>query len=190
MFDQVLTFVYSFFSKNTLLKAIPAFKNFYLLTFIFSEYFYIVNKQITHIVYAHLLLTVMACGYFFLKNLPDQLVTAENKSLTVDDEVTVPLSAQAKAGKDLFQSKCASCHNLKIRLTAPPLQGFEARGPWSDRQKLYDWIKNPASFMEKDRYTASLKNEYGILMTAFPSLKNEEIDNIVAYVNEKAPLER
>ena len=38
--------------------------------------------------------------------------------------------------------------------------------------------------MEKDAYTRKLKAEYGSMMTAFPDLSEENIDCIIAYINE------
>lgn len=37
--------------------------------------------------------------------------------------------------------------------------------------------------MKSDPYTRGLKEMYGSMMTAFPDITNEEIDNIVAYLN-------
>ena len=91
----------------------------------------------------------------------------------------------AQNGQQLFQNNCASCHNPLKKGTGPALKGFTARGPWGDKKNIYDWVHNPAAFMAKDAYTASLKGEYGgIVMQGFPSLTEAEIDAIVKYVNE------
>jgi mono/diheme cytochrome c family protein len=89
----------------------------------------------------------------------------------------------AQDGKTLFQTNCASCHALNKKLTGPALAGLEERGPWADRQKLYAWIRNPAGFAKTEAYAAGLIKEYGVLMTAFPSLTDAEIDAIVTYIN-------
>jgi len=91
------------------------------------------------------------------------------------------LQISAQDGKQLFQSKCAACHG--ILHGEPGLMGFEERGPWQDRNNLYEWIRNPAKFMEKDPYARRLKEQYGSMMRAFPEIKNEEIDAIVDYIN-------
>jgi cytochrome c2 len=87
-------------------------------------------------------------------------------------------------GKGLFQSKCASCHNIFKDMTGPALAGFEERGLRTDRNKLYEWIKNPVSFMKKEPYVQALKKKYGSVMTAFPDITNEDIDAIAMYINE------
>ncbi len=93
----------------------------------------------------------------------------------------------AQDGKALFQTNCASCHAVGKKLTGPALAGLEGRGPWSDRKKLYAWIKNPAGFAKTDAYAANLIKEYnGVLMTGFPGLAEAEIDAIVTYINTEA----
>jgi mono/diheme cytochrome c family protein len=93
----------------------------------------------------------------------------------------------AQDGKALFQTNCASCHALNKKLTGPALAGLEERGPWSDRKKLYAWIRNPAGFAKTDAYAAGLIKEYGVLMTGFNALTDAEIDAIVTYINTPPP---
>ena len=88
----------------------------------------------------------------------------------------------AQDGKALFSANCASCHAINKDLTGPALAGVNERGPWSDKKNLHDWVHNPAGFMAKDAYTQGLKARFGLVMTGFPNLKDEEIDAIIAYV--------
>ncbi|MBA2330612.1 MAG: c-type cytochrome [Flavisolibacter sp.] len=90
-------------------------------------------------------------------------------------------------GKQLFQQNCQTCHALDKKLTGPALRGFTTKGPWTDRQNIYDWIHNPAAFIAKDDYARALKDEYGVVMQAFPQLSNEQIDAIVDYVVAAPP---
>lgn len=96
-------------------------------------------------------------------------------------------SLLAQDGKALFQANCASCHALNKKLTGPALAGLEERGSWADRKKLYAWIRNPAGFAKTDAYAAGLIKEYGVLMTAFPSLSDAEIDAVITYINTPPP---
>lgn len=89
-------------------------------------------------------------------------------------------------GKTLFMSKCASCHQVLKKATGPALAGLEERHNWADHKELKSWINNPAAYMAKDAYTQGLKAEYGSMMTAFPDVSLQDVDNIVAYVNEAA----
>jgi len=88
----------------------------------------------------------------------------------------------AADGKQLFQQNCQTCHALDKELTGPPLRGFMSRGPWGEKQNIYDWVHNPAAFMQKDPYTQGLKAQYGVIMQAFPDLSDAQIDAIVEYV--------
>lgn len=87
-------------------------------------------------------------------------------------------------GKALFLSKCASCHLLPGNSTGPGLCDFESRGPWSERENVYQWIRNPIEFMKNDQYTRELKKDFGeAMMQAFPELTNADIDEIINYIN-------
>jgi len=91
-------------------------------------------------------------------------------------------SLEAQDGKAIYQAKCQQCHKITGESSvAPALAGVLERGPWSDKQKLYDWVHNPPGF--KDPYTDALKKTFGTIMTPFPELSAEEIDAIMAYVN-------
>jgi cytochrome c1 len=144
-----------------------------------------VNKQAGYIASAHLILAgAMAC-YFFISKIPFSSVQEDNIEGRCGTEnlPAISLSAKQQQGKNLFTSKCASCHNLNKDLTGPALGGFKERGPWSDRDKLYQWIRNPEAFMQTDSYTKQLKNRFGSVMAGFPGLTEKEIDALAEYIN-------
>ncbi len=87
------------------------------------------------------------------------------------------------AGKTLFMSKCASCHNVLKKGTGPALAGLEERHKWADHNELLKWINNPAGYMATDPYTQGLKAEYGSMMTAFADITLKNVDDMVAYIN-------
>lgn len=90
---------------------------------------------------------------------------------------------QAQDGKALFNQKCASCHAIDKALVGPALKGVEDR--WDDKAMLYDWVRNSAAVIKKGYPRAvAVYNEYNkVQMTAFPELKNEDIDAILGYIN-------
>ena len=94
-------------------------------------------------------------------------------------------AADTNAGKTLFTNNCATCHNknMKDKLTGPALGGVETR--WASKDKLVAWIRNSQAVIASgDAYAVNLYNEYGkALMTPFPNLKDEEIDNLLAYID-------
>jgi mono/diheme cytochrome c family protein len=88
----------------------------------------------------------------------------------------------AQDGKTLFNTNCASCHQVHKNSTGPALAGVEGR--WETKEKLYSWIRNSAAFLKTgDAYANKLYLEYNkTAMNQFPNLKNEEIDAILKYV--------
>ncbi|MFN5648781.1 MAG: c-type cytochrome, partial [Sphingobacteriales bacterium] len=94
---------------------------------------------------------------------------------------------QAQDGKALFQQKCASCHAINKNLTGPALSGVEDR--WPNKADLYRWIRNSAALIKEGHPRAvEVYNQYNkIQMTAFPELKDADIDAILAYINAPAP---
>ncbi len=91
--------------------------------------------------------------------------------------------AQAQDGKALFNAKCASCHAIDKQLVGPALKGVEDR--WDDKKMLYEWVRNSAAVIKKGYPRAvAVYNEYNkVQMTAFPELKDQDIDVILAYIN-------
>lgn len=144
------------------------------------------NSQVNYIIYAILIL--FAAGSISLAIRKISVATTVEKKeeffCGTESRVASSFSEAAGKGKGLFMSKCASCHNLYKDGTGPSLLGFENRGGWSDRKNLYEWIRNPSTFMKKDSYARSLKEKFGSMMTAFPDLSNEEIDAIAIYIME------
>jgi mono/diheme cytochrome c family protein len=92
-------------------------------------------------------------------------------------------AADVAAGKTLFINNCASCHakDMKTKLTGPALGGAQAR--WGDDKLLYAWIRNSQSQVAAGVPRAvQIYGEYKSIMTAFPGLKDEEIENTLAYI--------
>jgi mono/diheme cytochrome c family protein len=94
-------------------------------------------------------------------------------------------AADMNAGKTLFINNCASCHakSMKDKLTGPALAG--ARERWGDDKALYAWIRNSqASIASGQPRAVQIWSEYKpTVMTAFAGLKDEEIENLLAYID-------
>jgi mono/diheme cytochrome c family protein len=97
--------------------------------------------------------------------------------------LSLSLSLAAQDGKALFNQKCASCHAIDKQLVGPALSGVEGR--WDDKAMLYEWVRNSAAVIKKGYPRAvAVYNEYNkIQMTAFPELKDADIDAILGYIN-------
>jgi mono/diheme cytochrome c family protein len=144
-----------------------------------------VNRQVNYIIYAILLSLSLPVGYYFVEKIVSTEMKhnqqAANEGLPESNAVTVKKNTYL--GKNLFNSKCASCHHVFKNSVGPALMNLEERGPWAIRSMLYEWIKNPNAFMKKNKYTSDLKNTFGSMMQSFPEISNEEIDAIIDYIN-------
>jgi len=96
-------------------------------------------------------------------------------------------SQNIEAGKSLYINACANCHGIKKGITGPALAGLQNRGPWKDHKEILKWINNAAHYMANDRtgYTVSLKNKFGVMMVSFPQLKQNDIDNLMAFIQNE-----
>lgn len=123
-------------------------------------------------------------------------VTAQD-AVASDQEVPAEAADSASggdaiAGKSLFNQNCAACHALNRKMTGPALANVEARlaeEEGLDKEWLYRWIKNNQSLIKSgDAYANKIYAEYNqAAMTAFPTLSNTDIDNILAYTAAPPP---
>ena len=141
------------------------------------------NKQAVYITQAHILLAGLAATFWVVSKISSVDHTDSYRQETVQEKTIDAMSPSALKGKKLFMSKSASCHHPVRDVVGPALMGFQERGPWSDKNKLYSWIRNPEEFMKKDAYTQGLKLKYGSVMQSFPNITTEEIDAIVNYLS-------
>lgn len=86
------------------------------------------------------------------------------------------------AGEQLFKGNCASCHKVHSKLIGPALAGVTDK---YEKEWLYKWIKNSQALIKTgDERAVNIYNEYKqSVMTAFPSLSNQDMDNILGYIN-------
>lgn len=107
-------------------------------------------------------------------------------ALTLTISLTA-FSQDAAKGKEIFNANCAACHKLDAKATGPALRGVEAK---YDKEWLYKWIKNSGELIKSgDAQAIKVFEENNkVAMTAFPQLSNEDIDNILAYTSEPAPV--
>ena len=109
--------------------------------------------------------------------------------LTISTSLTAQEGDPAK-GKTLFNTNCASCHQLDKKMTGPALRNVEARladEQGLDREWLNKWIRNSAGMVKSgDAYANQIYNEYnGTAMTAFPQLSDQDISDILAYTAQE-----
>ena len=95
-----------------------------------------------------------------------------------------PAGGDAAAGKALFNTLCAACHKLDANSIGPPLRNVSDR---RSQEWLYSWIRNSQAMIAAGDPTAvALYEEYNqTAMPPFPQLTDENIENILAYVNQE-----
>ncbi|PJJ76622.1 cytochrome c [Thermoflavifilum aggregans] len=88
-------------------------------------------------------------------------------------------------GQELFQANCSACHRIHEKLIGPPLAGVTKI---RSKQWLYNWIRNSQAVINSgDTAAINLYKEYNqVQMTPFPQLSNEDIDNILAYIDAQS----
>jgi cytochrome c2 len=129
---------------------------------------------------------------FLEKNM--QLFKGEVKgdsTINWTDPKPMPENPQLTAlnkGNMMFQENCASCHSITKDLTGPALGGVLERTGRSrhDLDHLYAFTRNPANIMKYSSYYRCLKSKFGgAMMTSFPSLSDEDLDNIYGYIENE-----
>lgn len=92
-----------------------------------------------------------------------------------------PQPKAEKAGKDIFQINCASCHSMTKKLIGPVLTHVTARHA---REWLIDYINdNQAVRAGGDCYAQKLFEEYNKnMMPRFPDLKGKDMDDLLYYM--------
>ncbi|MGX5687702.1 cytochrome c3 family protein [Arcticibacter tournemirensis] len=91
------------------------------------------------------------------------------------------VKGDANAGSALFKQKCTSCHALNRTVVGPALKGIHER---REEAWLIKWIKNSQALVASGDPTAvKVFNEFNkTVMTPFPELSDDDIRNILAYV--------
>jgi len=140
-------------------------------------------NQRNYIVYAVLLLVVIAGAYLVVQKFSGTKIVEDNSTKVIDYDEPVDAVSQSKAvGKSLFNSRCASCHHYFKDATGPALYGITERGPWSDSIKLYKYIRYPNS-LGLSNYIDSLRKVYGSNHIGFPDLSDIQIKSILEFIN-------
>lgn len=85
-------------------------------------------------------------------------------------------------GKQLFYTRCASCHMVNKELTGPALRGVENR--WPDKAKLFAFIRNSQEVIATDKYAHDLWLQYNqTQMLPHPDLTDAQIRSVLDYIN-------
>ncbi|MGX1023745.1 c-type cytochrome [Psychroflexus sp. MBR-150] len=116
----------------------------------------------------------------------DSTATASAENTDTASSV-VPGGDPAK-GEKLFKSLCAACHKPYERFVGPALNGVVNKYN-GDFEWLYAWIRNNQQLIKSgDSRAVAIYEEYNqTAMNTFPQLSNQDIDDILAYVEQPKP---
>ena len=106
--------------------------------------------------------------------------------LAFSTSVLAQEKGDVKAGEALYKSNCAACHKLDKKGVGPALRNVAEK---YEREWLYKWITNSQGLIKSgDSKAVALFAEYNnSVMTSFPGLSNNDIDNILAYTSLPKP---
>jgi len=104
-------------------------------------------------------------------------------------EELIPMDQTSlKAGENLFQLNCSSCHSFKKNGIGPHLGGItkEQSLAW-----MRSFIKNPIEMIDKgDERALQVFERYKTYMPSFTHLEEKELDNIITFMHQhEAPAE-
>lgn len=122
----------------------------------------------------------------FLAEETDEIISVTTASKTNLSTVPPELLGSVTAGKKLFRTNFATCHNknMKSDMTGPALAGVRERWSAYPESDLYTWIKNSTKLVEAEHpkalevYTKWNK----VAMPSFSNMTEEEVKAILDYV--------
>ena len=110
----------------------------------------------------------------------DVLAYTKGEPVPVAEAEPVEIDPGVELGKQLFKVNCAACHKLEGMLIGPELLGI---GETREREWLIAWIKdNNALVASGDKLAKEVADSNPAVMTPFPQLSDEDIDNILKYL--------
>ncbi|MEQ8810667.1 MAG: cytochrome c, partial [Imperialibacter sp.] len=114
-----------------------------------------------------ILLIVSSCGGETKNN---------NNDISTDEAVIA-------AGQSTFEMTCGACHNFMQAGIGPQLGGLtkEVSADW-----IKKFIKNPQEMIDSgDERSVALFKKFNSYMPSFSYLSDEQIDQVIAYINTK-----
>ena len=143
------------------------------------------KNEITHIlrgVFLFIVLAMVIRLFVFVSNIRLEYPQQEPG---IDAMVTPSaLSDLAQKGKPLFKANCSACHAINKNIQGPSLVKVIDR--WPSKGLLYMWINNwNKAVATGDPYAIKIKDYSSAAMNTF-NLTVEEIDSILAYINESS----
>ncbi|MEO6719090.1 MAG: PQQ-dependent sugar dehydrogenase [Ferruginibacter sp.] len=104
--------------------------------------------------------------------------SSNNDSLATD-------SVTIASGGIMFNQNCGGCHNFRQDAIGPQLGGITDA---VSTEWIVAFVKNPTKIIESgDTRALALSKKYKVAMPAFAHLKDDEINNIIAFLHTQKP---
>lgn len=114
-----------------------------------------------------------ACNFTDKKEQTQQLA---EQSRYLKDELSL------QHGMELFNQHCASCHNFNENEIGPSLGGITSKVA---KDWLIAFIKNPKEIIENgDERANELFKKYKIYMPAFTTIKDKDLEDLLAFIHK------
>ncbi|MEM8886467.1 MAG: cytochrome c [Bacteroidota bacterium] len=143
-----------------------------------------------------IILTLCLTGFVLIKDellsyASDSAQKTQNEALSAKAESEIEfedeqLALAWKNGKQIFETNCTTCHDLKRKSIGPKLGDLCSKYESSDKDWLKRWIRNSPGmiFVEKDPRAIALWKEYKQgAMNAFPTFTDQQLDDILFYLS-------
>jgi cytochrome c2 len=94
----------------------------------------------------------------------------------------MPNQSQDLSPKDMMAKLgCTGCHGVDLAGTVQAPSIIDIRGYWS-RDKLINYLRNPESFMDGDRFQVYRQKYPGAIMPSFNNISVQELGKIAEFL--------
>ncbi|MRH99691.1 c-type cytochrome [Kriegella sp. EG-1] len=132
--------------------------------------------------------TLIIIVFIFLTGCKDNVKEIKNQKGSNEKDKYASGEMVWASGMEIFNDKCASCHNFEMAEIGPNLSGITSE---VDKEWLKAFINNPQSVIESGDERAVAKFEtYKLYMPAFPELKGEELENLLGFIHHFSEAEK
>lgn len=114
-------------------------------------------------------------------------LTGCNSKTTQKSTISTDSTAIA-TGMLIFNQDCSACHTFSADGIGPSLGGLTG---YSDTGWIKKFISSPKAMIESgDEHAKNLFEKYKTVMPSFPQLTEENLNNLIAYINTKEDVDK
>jgi cytochrome c553 len=111
-----------------------------------------------------------------------QLTQQESESNSINSMPGSGESGEQTALSLIKTNGCTTCHGVDLKGTemAPNITGVKQY--WTSRDDLINYLRNPSSFMDKERFTRYREKYTRVVMPSFNNLDVKDLGKIADYL--------